>query len=96
MPNSIEFYKGIFLDVIPVCIIFPWSILSFLHRLQTKHTYNPVQNIFKRIEKSSIVRQKQKTLISVRYLGVLFEHMSQIVVSAGETEHYPHGVMGFS
>ena len=25
MPNSIDFYKGIFLHVIPVCIIVPWS-----------------------------------------------------------------------
>ena len=24
MPNSIDFYKGIFLNVIPVCIIVPW------------------------------------------------------------------------
>ena len=27
MPNSIDFYKGIFLHVIPVCIIVPWFVV---------------------------------------------------------------------
>ena len=31
MPNSIDFYKGIFLHVIPVRIIVPWSTLISLH-----------------------------------------------------------------
>ena len=29
VPNSIDFYKGIFLHVIPVCVIVPFDILLY-------------------------------------------------------------------
>ena len=39
MPNSVEFYKGIFLHVIPVRIIVPWCyVFSFLYSLQLLRT----------------------------------------------------------
>ena len=41
MPNSIDFYKGIFLYVIPVRIIVTWSYLGALRDLLTYLVYAP-------------------------------------------------------
>ena len=66
MPNSVDFYKGIFLHVIPVCIIVPclkvvsatFLLVCFLNLNES--TYQTKKNVFYFTSKALFILKKIK------------------------------------
>ena len=84
MPNSIHFYKGIFLHVIPVCIIFPWSYIGKLISTGSHFfSYFLLANIeFVQITKHISVMFRNLSIICLRpFNGFSFRESSLLTIN---------------